>query len=72
MSTGRIAKPILRGHVKGKFNYWLFFDLKINFLIFFLNKAYIIKSFLISCGLGLTGGYLYKVLVADPRKKSNY
>lgn len=35
-----------------------------------LVKAYIVRSFLISSACAILGGYSYKVLVADPRKKA--
>lgn len=33
-------------------------------------KAYIVRSFLISCSIGLFAGWSYKYFVADPRKKA--
>ena len=35
-----------------------------------LVKGYLVRSLLISSACGITGGYLYKILVADPRKKA--
>lgn len=35
-----------------------------------LVKGYLVRSLLISSAIAITGGYAYKVLVADPRKKA--